>query len=268
MEVNPMRSKIMLTLLLSMVLALMFSITAQGYIFSSTPALQTITPEKGITGTSVTVTLSGAKFEKKATVRLVMDGQADILPTDLQVVSKNEIRCTFDLKDKVTGKWSVVVANTAKKFAKLAAGFTIEYPDPQISSIDPAQASNEGPLVISSLSGANFRFGATVTLRKSEQQDVQATRVALFSSSELTCEFDLTDVTPGAYDLIVANDDGKTATLKAGFNVELFIPEPEVTEETEVAAEDEAVAEDEATSDEEVVADDEAAADEEVVAED
>ncbi|MCL6589124.1 MAG: hypothetical protein K6U80_04140 [Firmicutes bacterium] len=217
--------KSILKLALSLILLLFIELSALGCFGKTAPQLASIDPNRGTNQETVTVTLTGAKFEKKAIVKLTMAGQADIMAREVKFISKTRIVATFDLNGKAAGQWDIVVCNTARKTAKLDNAFMIEYPAPSVISVSPNQGANNSPLIISSLIGSGFRFGIKVLLRKSDQPEVIASRAALFSNTELTCGLDLTGVTPGVYDVAVVNEDGKTGILANGFTVLLFTPD-------------------------------------------
>ncbi len=91
-----------------------------------TPELFTITPTSGVNNQAITLTLTGKHFYSRSTVKLALDGQEDILPTDIKYVSKTHLVCTFDLNGKAPGNWDVIVINKAKKISILKGGLKIE----------------------------------------------------------------------------------------------------------------------------------------------
>jgi hypothetical protein len=92
---------------------------------------------------------------------------------------------------------------------------------PVVSGIVPSSGTNSGVVNITNLSGSNFQSGATVKLGKSGQSDIDATNVTVVSPSKITCDFDLTGVAVGLWDVIVRNPDpgGQSAQLNDGFRV-------------------------------------------------
>ena len=62
-------------------------------------------------------------------VDLIQAGEAEIVATNVNVVTVTKITCTFDLAGKATGKWNVVVTNPADTTpGTLTNGFTINAP--------------------------------------------------------------------------------------------------------------------------------------------
>jgi hypothetical protein len=92
-------------------------------------------------------------------------------------------------------------------------------PAPTISSINPAEAGNEALLHIDDLAGAHFQPGATVKLTRDFEPDLVATNVVLVDSDTIACDLNLAEAAPGDWDVVVANPDGRSATLSAGFSV-------------------------------------------------
>ncbi len=95
------------------------------------------------------------------------------------------------------------------------------YSAPAVVSVTPSSGINTAAVQITSLSGSNFRSGATVKLTKTGQPDINATGVSVVSSSQITCTVDITNAAPGAWDVVVTNNDLKSGTLAAGFTVAL-----------------------------------------------
>ncbi len=93
------------------------------------PAVSGITPNYGTQGTTVNVRIDGNGFDTGAAVRLQMDGHTDISPTNVTVVSGEQITCTVTLKDSQTvGAWTVRVTNTDGQYGTLADGFEVAAP--------------------------------------------------------------------------------------------------------------------------------------------
>jgi uncharacterized repeat protein (TIGR01451 family) len=90
---------------------------------------------------------------------------------------------------------------------------------PTLISIEPASGPNSGSVHITDLAGSYFRSGAAVKLARSGQADIGGTNTTVVSATRVTCDFDLTGAAAGAWDVILTNPDGQSATLVDGFNV-------------------------------------------------
>lgn len=201
--------------LVAVILAALFLITP-------TPQIDSITPDHGFNNGLVEVTIEGKKFDGEAAVKLVRPGEADLNAINVKVVSKKQIKCSFYLGGRRAGKWNVVVTNTTRfakkaKTATLEGGFTIEYPAPTLTAVDPKKGLNSEILTLN-LSGTNFRTGAKVELIAPDQKII-ASNVKVISGSQIAAEVDLKYSLPGSYDLKLTNDDGKAAMLTGGFTV-------------------------------------------------
>ena len=99
---------------------------------------------------------------------------------------------------------------------------------PTVISIQPASGSNNGPVHITDLAGSDFQAGAAVKLARSGQPDIGGTSTTVVSATRVTCDLDLTDAAPGAWDVVLTNPDGQSATLAGGFTV-IDAPAPDVS---------------------------------------
>jgi len=206
-----MESKVVVAILLAALL-----------LITPTPVIDSIGPNVGLNNETVGVIIEGSKFRDKAEVKLVKPGEADLVATDVKVISKKQISCTFDLRGKAIGKWSVTVENPTKvgkkeKTATLNEGFTIQYPAPTITIVDPNTGLNT-EIVTLNIAGTNFRKGAMIDLVAPDRQII-ASDVKVISNSQIAAVFDLRDSFPGSFDLKVTNDDGKAAMLTEGFTI-------------------------------------------------
>ena len=70
-----------------------------------------VSPDEGGDSAYVTTIISGAQFDSKAIVKLVMPGFAEFEPVSYQVVNSSEIIAVFDLTDAPHGLYDVSVIN-------------------------------------------------------------------------------------------------------------------------------------------------------------
>ncbi len=194
------------------------------FLITPTPEIVSFTPVQSINTEIISMTIEGEKFDQSAIVKLSQPNETDIYASEVKVESENKISCKFDLKGKKTGKWDLIVANTDRitkrqKRASVSEGFTVEYPAPLVTKISPERGENSGILKIDSLSGSNFRAGASVML-SNDKMEIGASRVELISGHKLSCQFNLLNAETGTYHVKVVNDDGKTGVLKDAFVVQ------------------------------------------------
>lgn len=184
------------------------------------PTVTSVAPPSGLnTGPFTISNITGTGFLNGAQVKLVKTGESDIVAGSVTVESGTRINCTVDLAGRAAGDWDVVVTNTDSQSGTLAAGFTIENPDPMISSIDPSQGENTGPVVILALRGANFLEGAGINLTMTSETPIPGTGVVRVNATALTCTFDLTGKASGGWNVVVTNPDGKSDQLDGAFSI-------------------------------------------------
>ena len=186
------------------------------------PTLASVQPGNGTRDTIVdNVTLSGTGFRPGATVRLIgLDTQ--IAASDVQVVNSKQVNCRLDLTGAAVGPYDLQVTNDDGKTAALNAGFTVEYPEPTIRAAQP-QTGFQGALTDVTLEGSGFRPGAAVSFNAKDLK-LQVSDVQVVNDHQINCQVNLSAAPIGVYDVQVANDDGKTGLLSAGFTVEYAAP--------------------------------------------
>lgn len=194
------------------------------FLVTPTPDITSFTPVESLNTEVVNMTIDGDKFDQSAVVKLSRPGEADIYATEVKVESEKKISCKFDLKDKTSGKWDLVVANIDRltkreKKDSISEGFSIENPAPTITKISPNQGLNSGVVQIDDLSGTNFRTGASVMLSNAKME-IGASQVEVISPQRIKCRFNLSNAEIGTYNIKVVNEDGKTGILPNAFEVQ------------------------------------------------
>ena len=90
-------------------------------------------------------------------------------------------------------------------------------PAPTVVGINPSSESNDQEVVPFVVTGTNFVDGATVALTADGEVTINATGVLVNSETEIAGNFDLSDASPGLYDVVVTNPDDQSASLTTGF---------------------------------------------------
>lgn len=177
---------------------------------SSTPAptISSITPASGYnTSTLGTTTLAGTGFSTSTvpTVVLRRSGSTNITATGVSATATS-ITCTFDIINKQSGTWDLIVTNPDGQYALLTNGFQIVSSSGQVtlSSITPATSITNKTVSITSLAGTNFAGTPQVYLKKSTYNSIYGT-FTTSSSTLLTGTFNLTNVVPTTYEVCVKN---------------------------------------------------------------
>lgn len=225
-----MRMKLFCGLIFTMALLLGLSLTT---LATSTPVVEAITPDNGQNGQVVNVTIEGAKFHQKSVqVKLMKEGEEDIVATDLVFVSKQELNATFDLTGKTLGTWDLVVSNTGTLTKRIKVGIlpeafiigsttsAIVEPVPvriNIVSVQPNSAEADSQVTLT-VKGSGFEPNMTVRLKQNNAV-IMANSSNFISDSEVKANFNLTAANTGVYDVEVTNSKGNSASLSGAFSV-------------------------------------------------
>ncbi len=91
---------------------------------------------------------------------------------------------------------------------------------PAITKVIPDKGDAGTTVTITDLVGSNLQNGANVTLRRAGSNEIHATGVRAVTSKSITCTFAIpADAVAGAWDLVVTNPDGQSATYTNIFSV-------------------------------------------------
>jgi hypothetical protein len=206
-----------------------FTVTAPATITSISPTTASNTNQ------AFTLTINGSNFWDGAKVKLRRAGFADIEAVSVNVASRTQINCVFNLKDTDNnagnglqsaspGKWAVVVQNVPHDAPPMspeaiyADALTITAPSPQVTGINPSEGERDS-IVSVTIVGSNFFSGASVALRKLGQAPIVAGNVQVVDNSTIKCSFDLTGAALGGWSVVVTNSDGQSGMLANAFLV-------------------------------------------------
>jgi trimeric autotransporter adhesin len=115
------------------------------------------------------------------------------------------------------GDFTALQGSTHHYFAQFG-DFHPAFLAPVIQSIAPSSGFNDAGVQHVHLIGASFLSGATVILFKTGQPAFFAS-IQQISSTYIDCLLNLTNLDPGAWDVIVTNPDGQSGILPGGFTV-------------------------------------------------
>ena len=180
-----------------------------------------INPNVGITGSSISTTISGAGFVNGAIAKF-SQGSTLLTVTNVIVVSQNQINCIVNLNGAATGQWNITVTNPGSPPGTLANGFTVipAGPAPTVISITPNFGNSGSSVGIGNLTGTNFISGASVKLSRLGNPDLFASNVNVLDTTNLTCTLTLpAGTSPGSWDVTVINTDGRSGVLSNSFTV-------------------------------------------------
>jgi hypothetical protein len=166
--------------------------------------VSSLDPSSGLGGD--VVTLTGGPFLTGVRVQF---GLADCL---IQTFSSTRITCTVPAG---TGVVPVVVTNPSADPFILEPGFAYRGAAPTVGSLSPNDGPAAGGTVVT-ISGANFRAGATVTLGGS------ACAVSSLSATSLVCTTSAHAM--GSVDAVITNSDGASGSKGSAFNYQGAAP--------------------------------------------
>jgi hypothetical protein len=189
------------------------TITASG----NSPAITSISPKRGATDATVSVTVTGNNFQSGATVKLMRAGNPLIQATGLSVSSSTTINCIFKLTGAEKGVYTVIVTNPDGQSDTLAGGFIVGEYAPLITSITPASGiyNETVPLIIT---GQYFTAPAKVEVSKGP--DLKICQITSNAATKILCNLEILSGPSGEWNVTVTNiADGQSITWNHPFKV-------------------------------------------------
>jgi len=98
------------------------------------------------------------------------------------------------------------------------AHYQVAAPAPTVTSINPREGYNTGPVDVS-VGGTNFVTGCQVYLRRTGYITIVGTGITLVSATQVDCTFDIEGAAAGVWNVRVTNPNGRSGTLNAAFTV-------------------------------------------------
>ncbi|MDI6831372.1 MAG: IPT/TIG domain-containing protein, partial [Actinomycetota bacterium] len=180
---------------------------------SAAPAIASLSPSNGHTGTEVTIT--GTAFGASRWDSYVSFG--GVQATEYTSWSATLIRAkvpagaTGTVDVKVITDWG-----TSNGVAFTVFG----NPPPTVTSITPNSGAQGSSVAVTDLAGSGFYGTPTVKLKRTGQPDITATGVTAQSPTRITCNLPIPpEAATGAWDVVVKNPDNQEAALVGGFTV-------------------------------------------------
>ncbi len=147
------------------------------------PTLASVTPDTGVLGDTVNVTLEGTGFWGTPTITVYGPdpGQGGILATNKVLLDDTTITCEFPLyANRKPGTWNVYYKNQDNQEATIPGGFTITSPAPAISDVSPASGATGMEVTIFGTAFGASRWDSCVTFG-----GVQATEYPSWSATQI-----------------------------------------------------------------------------------
>jgi hypothetical protein len=183
----------------------------------NSPAITGISPKRGATNATVSVTITGNYFQSGAKVKLMRAGDPLIQATGVTVSSATKIDCTFKLTGAEKGSYNVIVNNPDGQSGTLMGAFTVGEYAPLITSITPVTGiyNETVPLIIT---GQYFTDPAKVEVSKGS--DLKICQVTSNAATKILCNLEIRSGPSGEWNVTVFNiADGQSATWNHPFKV-------------------------------------------------
>src|SRR5579862_7342810 len=195
----------------SLTTAVTFTVNPVG----SPPTLASISPNSGVQGQSVGVTLTGTNFVAGAIIGV---SGAGITVSNTTVVSATQITATFTIAGNTsTGAQNVTVTTSGGTSG--AHAFTVNLAPPTLTSISP-NSGVQGQGVAVTLTGTNFVAGATIGLSGA---GITVSNTTVVSATQITATFTIAGNTSTGAQNVTVTTSGGTSGAQA-FTVNLAPP--------------------------------------------
>ncbi|MGA2161446.1 MAG: IPT/TIG domain-containing protein [Methanoregula sp.] len=183
----------------------------------SGPLITSISPTSGVTGTSVTITITGSNFQTGATARLTQPGLQPVTATGVSVTS-TQITGTFALGSLNAGTANIQVINPDGQSASLKSAFTIGAASPVITSISPTSGTPDDSYTLT-VTGQTFNNIGSVSLVSADGLDQYAcSNPSSTASTKISCSLAIPgSAVPGTYNVRVITTDGMFGFLNSSF---------------------------------------------------
>ena len=190
-------------------------------IWDSPPQISSVSPSEVDNLGGALLTIVGQNFQDGATVELQKDGETPITADGVTVKNNGQtMTCAAYVDGASPGSWDIEVTNPDGQKDILGGKLTINQyvVSPSVISISPDSATNDGRVDVT-ITGDEFDDGATTYLKRIGLEDIKGEDIAVNSSSEITCSFNLENTAPGKWDVVVENGTGRSGTLDEGFDI-------------------------------------------------
>ncbi len=190
-------------------------------VFYNAPTIASVSPTSATRGRTVKMTVKGSDFRGPDGNILVSTGPGGAWTGTVKSWTALEVVCEIPIPaNGRTGTYDVSLQHRDDgKKATLDEAFTVTYQPPAVVSVTPESAP-VGRSRELAVKGRDFRRGATVKLRRGGLEIKGSAYDYSGLPGRFTAMLDFGGAaTPGRYDLVVENPDGKTSTLAGAFTV-------------------------------------------------
>jgi hypothetical protein len=170
----------------------------------SSPVITSISPTRGGTDATVSVTITGSNFLNGATVKLMRAGDPIIQAIGVTVTSSTTINGILKFSGAEKGSYNVIVANPDGQSDTMVGGFIVGEPAPTIASVTPDKGIyNETVNLI--VTGQYFTNPAKVILSRGTEQ-LTPSNIQWKDATKITCDLTIpSGTTTGEWNVTVTN---------------------------------------------------------------
>ena len=183
------------------------------------PYITAISPTRGGTDATVSVTITGSNFQNGATVKLMRAGNPIIQAIGVTVTSSTTINGILKFSGAEKGIYNVIVANPDGQSDTLVGGFIVGEPAPTIASVTPDKGIyNETVNLI--VTGQYFANPAKVSLSRGTEK-LTPSNIQWKDATKITCDLTIpSGTTTGEWNVTVTNiADSLSGTWNHPFKV-------------------------------------------------
>jgi sugar lactone lactonase YvrE len=160
-----------------------------------------------------TITVTGEGMTAGISMRLVRAGQPDIVATAVTLSGDTRLSGVFDVTGAAAGTRDLVLVSGGAAIT-LPAAVTILATT--ITAVTPSRVLNTGPAEVV-ITGGNIEEGTLPQLTRTGFPAVNGSVVSR-TAAELRCVFDVTDLRPGVWDVVLSSN-GVQAILSGAFSL-------------------------------------------------
>ncbi|HBF35947.1 MAG TPA: hypothetical protein DDW50_01345 [Firmicutes bacterium] len=208
---------------------LLFNVTEMSFGVGTNPKNIALSQSSGFDDELVQLAIGGEKFSKSVMVKLTKNGEPDIVADPISLISKTQISCSFDLRNKPAGVWDLTITNPKKflfikkeKVTVIPEAFSIvATPTPIFRQIVPNRGLNKDSIKVC-IQGENLNKNIVLQLIGGDQTVITGENAEVESDSSLTCFFNLDQKAPGDYDLQMKEANGRITGFKKAFRVDVY----------------------------------------------
>jgi len=170
----------------------------------NSPVITAISPTRGGTDATVSVTVTGSNFQNGATVKFMRAGNPIIQAIGVTVSSSTTINGIIKFSGVEKGSYNVIVANPDGQSDTLVGGFTVGEPAPTIASVTPDKGIyNETVNLI--VTGQYFTNPAKVSVSRGTEQ-LTPSNIQWKDATKITCDLIIPyGTTTGEWNVTVTN---------------------------------------------------------------